>query len=125
MNKTIAIAVAGLLFSFTLHADQPEWKQVPQILKQIVAPKFPARDFVITDFGAVADGKTDCTKAIAKAIAACAAAGGGRVVIPAGEFLTGRDSFEEQCELASGRDEHRFEIRHESESLSAGRFHAV
>jgi unsaturated rhamnogalacturonyl hydrolase len=78
-----------VFFSISTRADQSEWNQVPGILKRIVAPKFPKRDFVITDFGAVADGKTDCTEAIARAISACAEKGGGRVVIPAGEFLTG------------------------------------
>lgn len=65
------------------------WAQVPSILKRIVAPEFPARNFAITDFGAVGDGKMDCTLAIAKAIDACANTGGGHVIIPAGEFLTG------------------------------------
>jgi polygalacturonase len=37
----------------------------------------------------VPGGQADCTAAIAKAIEACAAAGGGHVVVPAGEFLTG------------------------------------
>jgi len=54
-----------------------------------VAPTFPARDFVITDFGAKPDNTTDCTDAIRKAIAECHAAGGGRVVVPPGKFLTG------------------------------------
>ncbi|HEY1718625.1 MAG TPA: glycoside hydrolase family 28 protein [Verrucomicrobiae bacterium] len=76
-------------FSTSIRADQPEWKQVPKILKRIVAPKFPKRDFVITDFGAVPGGKTDCTEAIANAISACAEKSGGRVLVPAGEFLTG------------------------------------
>ena len=58
-------------------------------MKRIVAPEFPAKDFKITDYGAVADGKTDSTEAIAKAIKACSDAGGGRVVVPAGEFFTG------------------------------------
>ncbi|MGH7952240.1 MAG: glycoside hydrolase family 28 protein [Limisphaerales bacterium] len=66
-----------------------DWSRVPQILARIKAPEFPKRDFVITNFGAVADGKTDCTAAIAKAIDACAKKGGGRVVVPAGEFFTG------------------------------------
>lgn len=65
------------------------WEQVPAILRRIVPPVFPARDFVITAYGAASDGKTDCTDAIAKAIAACAQAGGGRVVVPEGRFLTG------------------------------------
>lgn len=69
----------------------PTWDDVPAILARIVAPKFPNRDFVITDsaFGAVADGKTDATAAIHKAIEACHKAGGGRVVIPSGTFFTG------------------------------------
>ena len=35
------------------------------------------------------NGKGDCTEAFRKAIAACNKAGGGRVVVPAGSFLTG------------------------------------
>jgi len=89
MKKIIALTVVCITSTFLLHADQPEWKQVPKILKRIIAPKFPARDFDITQSGAVGDGMTDCTAAIAKAIDACAEAGGGRVVVPAGEFLTG------------------------------------
>ena len=89
MKKILLLTLTGIIAVSTSRADQPEWKQVPKILKRIVAPKFPAQDFVITDFGAVAGGKTDCTAAIARAIDACAEKGGGRVVIPAGEFLTG------------------------------------
>src|SRR5207237_1984675 len=70
-------------------AAQSGWEKVPEILARIVPPKFAARDFSILDFGAVADGKTDCTDAIRKAIDACNNAGGGRVIVPAGEFLTG------------------------------------
>ncbi len=45
--------------------------------------------FNVVEFGAVGDGKTLCTAAIQKAVDACALAGGGRVVFPAGRFLTG------------------------------------
>ncbi|MGB7746141.1 MAG: glycoside hydrolase family 28 protein [Verrucomicrobiia bacterium] len=72
-----------------LHAEQVEWSQVPGILARIQAPVFPARDFVITNYGAVSGGQTDCTAALGKAVATCAQAGGGRVVVPPGEFLTG------------------------------------
>ena len=65
------------------------WDAVPQILSRIKSPSFPARDFVITKFGAVGDGKLDCTDAIRTAIETCSAAGGGRVVVPEGEFITG------------------------------------
>ena len=43
----------------------------------------------VVDFGAVGDGKTMNTAAIRSAIESCAKSGGGRVVIPAGTFLTG------------------------------------
>jgi unsaturated rhamnogalacturonyl hydrolase len=65
------------------------WKSLPEILSRIKAPEFTTRDFVITDYGAVAGGSNDCTATIAKAIDACHAAGGGRVVVPDGVFLTG------------------------------------
>ncbi len=71
-----------------VRAEQPEWKMVPEILARIVPPKIPAREFDITKFGAVGDGQTDCSAAIAKAVDA-AAEKGGRVIVPAGDFLTG------------------------------------
>ncbi|MGN7940226.1 glycoside hydrolase family 28 protein [Virgibacillus sp. 6R] len=43
----------------------------------------------IKQFGAVCDGLTVNTKAIAQAIEACFKAGGGTVYVPAGRFLTG------------------------------------
>jgi polygalacturonase len=70
-----------------VNADDP-WSAVPEILSRIVPPKFPNRDFVITNFGARPDGR-DCSAAIRKAIDACSRAGGGRVVVPKGEYLTG------------------------------------
>ena len=65
------------------------WARADAIVAGIKVPTFPARDFPITRYGAAGDGRTDCTAAIAKAIAACHQAGGGRVVVPAGTFLTG------------------------------------
>ncbi len=65
------------------------WDTVPKILERIKPPQFPNYDVDITKLGAVGDNKTDCTSAIEKAINACSAHGGGRVVVPKGEFLTG------------------------------------
>lgn len=70
-------------------AEEHGWARVPSILARIKAPRFPARDFLITRFGAKSDGKADCTIAFRRAIAACRAAGGGRVVVQGGTFLTG------------------------------------
>src|SRR5690606_27129457 len=65
------------------------WDLVPEILARIQPPTFPDADFDITTYGAVADGMTDNTEAFRQAIEACNAAGGGRVVVPEGTFLTG------------------------------------
>lgn len=64
-----------------------EWADVPAILARIRAPEFPARSFAVADFGAKGDGQTDSLPAVRAAIEACAAAGGGRVVVPAGTYL--------------------------------------
>ncbi len=69
--------------------ERTGWARVPSILARIRPPSFPARDFAVTDYGGVGDGARDNTDAFRRAVAACAAAGGGRVVVPAGRFLTG------------------------------------
>jgi len=51
-------------------------------------PVIPERTFTLTDFGAVGDGHTVNTDAFQKAIAAVKNAGGGRLVVPKGVFLT-------------------------------------
>lgn len=65
------------------------WDKVEDILRQISPPSFPDRDFLVTAYGAVGDGTVDCTEAFRKAVMACVEAGGGRVVVPEGRFLTG------------------------------------
>lgn len=97
-NKSY-LHLVGILFIMVGHfsscstatktTDTISWANLDGMLSQIKAPEFPDQDFVITDFGAIGDGTTKATEAIRNAIAACHNAGGGRVVIPAGEFLTG------------------------------------
>jgi polygalacturonase len=65
------------------------WDGMRQILDRIHAPAFPKKDFPAARYGAAADGRTDCTAAIARAIDACNRGGGGRVVLPAGLCLSG------------------------------------
>ncbi|HUX62114.1 MAG TPA: glycosyl hydrolase family 28-related protein, partial [Ignavibacteriaceae bacterium] len=94
MKKTlvtliILMIVAANNFAKEGASTEAGWKNVNKILEKIKAPKFADKDFDITKYGAVADGKTLCTKAFVKAIEACSKAGGGRVVVPKGEFLTG------------------------------------
>jgi polygalacturonase len=71
-------------------APEPQgWDALPALLKQINPPIFPNKEYNVTKFGAVGDGKTDCGKAFKKAIEKCNAEGGGKVVVPKGVFLTG------------------------------------
>lgn len=68
--------------------SQPDpWTQLSGIVNKIKAPVFPKKDFLITKYGAVGDGKTNCKDAIKKAIEACNKAGGGRVVVPSGKYF--------------------------------------
>jgi polygalacturonase len=89
--KTLGIGATGLAVFPRLALCQSDvWTTVyPQILSRIKLPVFPDRDFNITKYGARAGIANDSTEAIAKAIDACSKAGGGRVVVPSGEFLTG------------------------------------
>jgi polygalacturonase len=64
-----------------------DWALAAQIRRSIAPPQIPRRDFDIRRFGAVAD--SDCSDAIAAAIARCADAGGGRIVIAGGRYLSG------------------------------------
>lgn len=89
MTSRIAIIALACVFVCPIaSADRSAMEtQAAEIIARIKPPKFPARDFAITEFGASAEG--DCTEAVAKAITACHKAGGGRVVIPEGVWNTG------------------------------------
>jgi len=60
---------------------------------KVDSPAIPATgvacEYNVADYGAVGNGSTDDTSAIAAAIAACVTGGGGIVCFPAGTYLTG------------------------------------
>lgn len=62
---------------------------LPFPMQPIKLPSFPNRTVKITDFGAMGDGHALNTEAFAKAIESCAKAGGGKVIVPSGIWLTG------------------------------------
>jgi polygalacturonase len=71
-------------------------KNVFKILFVLLLPGFISiastaqiKTYNIKHYGAIADGKTNNTAAIQKAIDEASANGGGRVVVPAGRFITG------------------------------------
>src|SRR5262245_5044993 len=78
--------------------------EMSAILRRIVPPQFPDRQFDITRYGAIGDGQTNCTAAFREAIAQCHKAGGGTVIVPAGTFLTGPIHLKSNVELRLAKD---------------------
>lgn len=77
--------------SVTAQVKNNDWyiSRAPFKMLQVKVPCFPDKTFSITNYGAVGDGQDLNTQAFAKAIDACSAAGGGKVIVPAGLWLTG------------------------------------
>ena len=86
------LMMVTLVLATAIQVDAPFGKY------EIEVPAFGDRTFSIAAFGAKADG-TKCTKAFAAAMAACEKAGGGRVVVPKGTWLTGAVRFRDNCDL--------------------------
>jgi polygalacturonase len=86
-SAAMATAAGFRLRSADAPADPA--KEMAAILARIRPPKFANRSFSITKYGAKEGGKQIATDAIKTAISACSEAGGGRVTVPAGVFLTG------------------------------------
>jgi len=74
--------------------DMPKFKR----------PEFPDRIFNIKDYGAVEGGNVLNRKAINKAIKAASKAGGGKVVVPAGKWLTGAIELKSNVNLHLDKD---------------------
>ena len=93
MKKYISSIILLLFTALQVNAqitnNNVSWATADEILSHIKEPTFQDKDFDITKYGAVEGGQTDCTDAIRKAIDACNAAGGGRVIVPEGTYLTG------------------------------------
>ncbi|AKN31240.1 glycoside hydrolase family 28 [Clostridium carboxidivorans P7] len=62
---------------------------LPFNMPKLSLPTFQNKDFNITDYGAESGSITKNTDAFKKAITECNKVGGGRVVVPAGTWLTG------------------------------------
>jgi polygalacturonase len=61
----------------------------PFAMSSLARPQIPDGVFDIRAFGALPDGKTKATAAFRQAIAKASAAGGGTVLVPPGQWLTG------------------------------------
>jgi len=73
--------------------------KIPFAMPQIPEVSIPDRACVITDYGAVGDGKFANTKSFEAAITDCAQKGGGKVTVPPGIWLTGPIHLQSNIEL--------------------------
>jgi hypothetical protein len=78
--------ILSLLLCSAAHAapDSPRWR--------IVKTKYPTADTVVAgfdvlDFGALGDGRRDCTQAFQQALDSMGQAGGGTVFVPEGRYV--------------------------------------
>lgn len=81
-----ALLLAVAVLSSCEKKEVTPWEKMEEVCSAIIPPTFPDKDYVITDYY---DGKDSMyTEAINRAIAVCSAQGGGKVIIPKGEFNT-------------------------------------
>lgn len=95
-NICLMVLIVTLNFLFFSCKETPKkmesadvFKGADSIISNIIIPKFPDKQFNILDYGAKSDSSVDNSASIKKAIKACSDAGGGKVIVPAGDFLTG------------------------------------
>lgn len=90
--KHLLLVPGALLALAAARPAPPMPPALPTSAAQLPAVRqtqFKSDTFRLSQYGAVADGQTLNTSAFQKAIAACAAQGGGTVLVPAGLWLTG------------------------------------
>jgi len=91
-RKVWIAIILGILTVFPAckgQALQDPWETAAEIAEGITLTSFPDRVFSIMEYGASADDDAMDWEAIKVAISKCAAAGGGRVLIPSGIYYTG------------------------------------
>jgi polygalacturonase len=77
------------------------WPEANAIVCAVVPPTWPSKTCTVTSaqYGGKGDGSTDNTVAFQRAIADCAQAGGGHVIVPAGTFVSGAIHLESHIDL--------------------------
>ena len=102
MLKRIAICIIAsvALASCTSYYEFAYlYEDLPFDMEQVERPQIPAREADIRDFGGVGDGVTLNSEAFSKAIDFLANAGGGRLVVPKGVWLSGPITLKDNIDL--------------------------
>jgi polygalacturonase len=80
--------IAGASALVLRAASTEGWSAVSRILHRIQPPEFPKHDYDATKYGVVADGITNNAFNLNRAIDECSRKGGGRVILPKGDYAT-------------------------------------
>lgn len=87
MQGLLKLVLCVLLLTYSLRGKaQQTLDTKTEILDRIVVPTFPDNTFSVLNYGAIPNGKDDAKPAFDKAISECAAAGGGKVIVPKGVY---------------------------------------
>lgn len=88
--KAMLLVIVAMMTCNIAKASHWNEEKYKQIESQIKTPEFADRTFDVTKYGAKSDAKAAKNqKAIQKAIDQCSKAGGGKVIVSAGTYLTG------------------------------------
>lgn len=90
--KKVVLLLLAVVAAFGLQAQTKYshyYKDLPCAVEQVQEIVIPDYTVTLTDFGAVGDGKTDCSEAFAQALKHLKEQGGGHLIVPNGRWLTG------------------------------------
>lgn len=102
MTKRTVLSCVVLVYAFLLHAQTDYsryYQNLPKPMPTVQTPVIPCNTVNLKDFGATGDGTAMNTEAFSKAISALNKQGGGRLVVPAGIWLTGLISLKDNIDL--------------------------
>lgn len=105
-NIIFIIFLIPTLFIRCAHKEDKidAWKSAESIVKNIGTISFQNKTYNIIDYGAIADGKTLNTIVINTVIKECSKNGGGTVLVPDGDFLTGAIHLEDNVNLKLSKE---------------------
>ena len=98
-SAALFVASLTLLACGTDYEFRHLYEDLPFELAKVQRPDIPVRQVNIEDFGGVGDGVFLNTEAFAEAIDVLSQAGGGRLVVPTGVWLTGPITLKDNIDL--------------------------
>lgn len=93
LKGAVAAPMIALLPSLGAAQEAKQVTGAAAAHRPIATPAKPRVTLNVRDLGATGDGKTKDTVALQQTIERCSMFGGGEVVVPPGDYLTGRSSY--------------------------------